>query len=114
MVVAYNEDIDVIKVQLCEGELAESDLDSWNPLDVERNEPPESMHGPGRFDRHVVLELPDRSDRIAILKVHTRKVPLADDIELDKISAGTPGFSGADIKNLVTEAAMLAARDDAA
>jgi cell division protease FtsH len=66
---------------------------------------------PGRFDRHVVLELPDRSDRVAILNVHIRKVPLADDVDLEKISAGTPGFSGADIKNLVNEAAMLAARD---
>jgi cell division protease FtsH len=68
---------------------------------------------PGRFDRHVVLELPDRNDRIAILKVHSRKVPLADGINLEQISAGTPGFSGADIKNLVNEAAMLAARDKA-
>jgi len=68
---------------------------------------------PGRFDRHVVLELPDRNDRIAILKVHGRKVPLADDVDLEQISAGTPGFSGADIKNLVNEAAMLAARDQA-
>jgi len=68
---------------------------------------------PGRFDRHVVLELPDRNDRIAILKVHSRKVPLSDDINLEQISAGTPGFSGADIKNLVNEAAMLAARDKA-
>lgn len=66
---------------------------------------------PGRFDRHVVLELPDRNDRVAILKVHTRKVPLADDVHLENIAAGTPGFSGADIKNLVNEAAMLAARD---
>ncbi|MGB5606229.1 MAG: ATP-dependent zinc metalloprotease FtsH, partial [Gammaproteobacteria bacterium] len=65
---------------------------------------------PGRFDRHVVLDLPDRQDRVAILKVHTRKVPLADDVDPDKIAAGTPGFSGADIKNLVNEAAMLAAR----
>jgi len=68
---------------------------------------------PGRFDRHVVLELPDRNDRIAILKVHSHKIPLADDINLEQISAGTPGFSGADIKNLVNEAAMLAARDKA-
>jgi cell division protease FtsH len=68
---------------------------------------------PGRFDRHVVLELPDRNDRIAILKVHSRKVPLAENINLEQISAGTPGFSGADIKNLVNEAAMLAARDKA-
>ena len=68
---------------------------------------------PGRFDRHVVLELPDRNDRVAILKVHTRRVPLADDVAFEQISAGTPGFSGADIKNLVNEAAMLAARDKA-
>ncbi len=66
---------------------------------------------PGRFDRHVTLELPDRKDREAILKVHTKNVPLADDVALDKIAAGTPGFSGADIKNLVNEAAMLAARN---
>lgn len=65
---------------------------------------------PGRFDRHVTLDLPDRKDRVALLKVHTRKVPLANDVDLEKISAGTPGFSGADIKNLVNEAAMLAAR----
>ena len=65
---------------------------------------------PGRFDRHVVQELPDRNDRIAILKVHTRKVPLADDVSLENIAAGTPGFSGADLKNLVNEAAILAAR----
>ncbi len=66
---------------------------------------------PGRFDRHVVLDLPDRKDRGAILKVHTRKVPLGSDVDLDGIAAGTPGFSGADIKNLVNEAAMLAARE---
>jgi cell division protease FtsH len=65
---------------------------------------------PGRFDRHVVLDLPDRRDRIAILQVHSRKVPLGDDVDLDKIAAGSPGFSGADIKNLVNEAAILAAR----
>jgi cell division protease FtsH len=65
---------------------------------------------PGRFDRHVTLDMPDRNDRIAILKVHTRKVPIGDDVDLEKIAAGTPGFSGADIKNLVNEAAMLAAR----
>ncbi|UCE88361.1 MAG: ATP-dependent zinc metalloprotease FtsH, partial [Pseudomonadota bacterium] len=66
---------------------------------------------PGRFDRHVMLDLPDRDDRIAILRVHTRKVPLAGDVELNKVAAGTPGFSGADLKNLVNEAAMLTARD---
>jgi cell division protease FtsH len=65
---------------------------------------------PGRFDRHVTLDLPDLNDRIAILKVHTRKIPLANDVDLKQIAAGTPGFSGADLKNLVNEAAMFAAR----
>ena len=65
---------------------------------------------PGRFDRHVTLELPDKVARQAILEVHTRKVPLAADVDLAVIAAGTPGFSGADIKNLVNEAAMAAAR----
>jgi cell division protease FtsH len=65
---------------------------------------------PGRFDRHVTLDLPDLKDRAAILKVHVRKVPLAADVDLKQIAAGTPGFSGADLKNLVNEAAMLAAR----
>lgn len=65
---------------------------------------------PGRFDRHVMLDLPDSKDRVALLKVHTHKVPLAEDVDLEKIAGGTPGFSGADIKNLVNEAAILAAR----
>ncbi len=65
---------------------------------------------PGRFDRHLTLDLPDRRDREALLKVHTRKVPLAADVEFARIAAGTPGFSGADIKNLVNEAALLAVR----
>ncbi|MEW6766138.1 MAG: ATP-dependent zinc metalloprotease FtsH [Pseudomonadota bacterium] len=68
---------------------------------------------PGRFDRHVTLELPDRKDRMAILRVHLRKIPVDRDVDLEKIAAGTPGFSGADIKNLVNEAAILAARDNA-
>jgi cell division protease FtsH len=66
---------------------------------------------PGRFDRHVTLELPDKTARKAILQVHTRKVPLATDVDLDLVSAGCPGFSGADLKNLVNEAAIAAARD---
>ncbi len=64
---------------------------------------------PGRFDRHVTLDLPDINDRQAILAVHVKKLPLARDVELAKIAAGTPGFSGADLKNLVNEAAILAA-----
>lgn len=67
---------------------------------------------PGRFDRHVMLDLPDIKDRIAILKVHSRKTPLADDVDLEKIARGTPGFSGADLKNLVNETAIMAARQD--
>lgn len=65
---------------------------------------------PGRFDRHVTLDLPDLSDRKLILLVHVRGVPLADDVNLDSIAAGTPGFSGADLKNLVNEATFFAAR----
>jgi cell division protease FtsH len=65
---------------------------------------------PGRFDRRVIVNLPDRNGREAILKVHTRNVPLAKDVTLAEIAAATPGFSGADIKNLVNEAALLAAR----
>jgi cell division protease FtsH len=65
---------------------------------------------PGRFDRRVVVNLPDKTGREAILKVHTRNVPLAKDASLAEIAATTPGFSGADIKNLVNEAALLAAR----
>lgn len=67
---------------------------------------------PGRFDRHVTLELPDSAAREAILRLHCRAVPLAEDVDLAKVAAGTPGFSGADLKNLVNEAAMAAARDD--
>ena len=66
---------------------------------------------PGRFDRHVTLELPDLKARIAILEVHCRNVPLDTDIDFHRIAAGVPGFSGADLKNLVNEAAMAAARE---
>jgi cell division protease FtsH len=65
---------------------------------------------PGRFDRRVVVNLPDKTGREAILKVHTRNVPLAPDASLEEIAATTPGFSGAELKNLVNEAALLAAR----
>ncbi|GGG28049.1 ATP-dependent zinc metalloprotease FtsH [Pontibacter amylolyticus] len=65
---------------------------------------------PGRFDRRVVVNLPDKAGREAIFKVHTRNVPLAPDVRLDEIASVTPGFSGADIRNLVNEAALLAAR----
>lgn len=65
---------------------------------------------PGRFDRQVVVGLPDINGREKILKVHMRKVPLASDVEPKTIARGTPGFSGADLMNLVNEAALLAAR----
>ncbi len=65
---------------------------------------------PGRFDRQVVVSLPDIRGREQILKVHMRKVPLADDVEPAIIARGTPGFSGADLANLVNEAALFAAR----
>ncbi len=65
---------------------------------------------PGRFDRQVVVPLPDVRGRELILKVHMRKVPLHDDVEPSKIARGTPGFSGADLANLVNEAALFAAR----
>jgi len=67
---------------------------------------------PGRFDRRVVVNLPDRNGREAILKVHTRNVPLGKDVNLADLASSTPGFSGADLKNLVNEAALLAARRD--
>jgi cell division protease FtsH len=65
---------------------------------------------PGRFDRQVVVDAPDVRGREGILRVHLKKVPLADDVEISKIARGTPGMSGADLANLVNEAALLAAR----
>ncbi|MEE3330702.1 MAG: ATP-dependent zinc metalloprotease FtsH [Myxococcota bacterium] len=67
---------------------------------------------PGRFDRRVVVPRPDLRGRTQILKIHTRRVPLADDVDLDIVARGIPGFAGADIQNLVNEAALLAARRD--
>ncbi len=65
---------------------------------------------PGRFDRRVILDLPDLNDREAILKIHARGKPLAADIDLRKVAARTPGFSGADLANLMNEGAILAGR----
>jgi len=67
---------------------------------------------PGRFDRRITVPRPDIRGREGILAVHTKKVPLADDVELGILAAGTPGFVGADLENLVNEAALLAARQD--
>jgi cell division protease FtsH len=65
---------------------------------------------PGRFDRRVFVQSPDAAGRAAILRVHTRSVPLADDVDLDRLASTTPGMVGADLANLVNEAALLAAR----
>jgi cell division protease FtsH len=67
---------------------------------------------PGRFDRQVVIERPHKEGRLQILKVHTRKVRLAGDVELGILAQGTPGFSGADLENMVNEAAIDAAREN--
>ncbi|MCK5286315.1 MAG: ATP-dependent zinc metalloprotease FtsH [Thermodesulfovibrionia bacterium] len=65
---------------------------------------------PGRFDRQVIVPQPDVKGRLEIIKVHVRKIPLADDVSLEILARGTPGFSGADLANIVNEAALLAAR----
>ena len=68
---------------------------------------------PGRFDRHVLVERPDRTGRVAILKVHVKKITLGTDVDMDAVASITPGFSGADLANLVNEAAVLATRRNA-
>ena len=65
---------------------------------------------PGRFDRHVTVDRPSKKGRLEILKVHTRKIPLADDVDLDSIARGTVGMSGADLANLANESALIATR----
>jgi cell division protease FtsH len=65
---------------------------------------------PGRFDRHVVVDIPDIKGREGILKVHTKNIPIGPDVDLNTIARGTPGFVGADLANLVNEAALMAAR----
>jgi len=69
---------------------------------------------PGRFDRHVTVDRPNQKARLALLKVHTRNVPLAADVDLDRLASGTVGLTGADIRNLVNEAALWATRHDKA
>lgn len=80
---------------------------AWAPHVLDR-----ALLRPGRFDRRVVVNLPDRKGRVAILEVHTRQVPLDPDADLGELAASTPGLSGADLRNLVNEAALLAARRD--
>ena len=67
---------------------------------------------PGRFDRQVVVSTPDKAGRVQILLVHTKKIPLDRDVNVESLAAGTPGFSGADLENLVNEAALQAARQN--
>ncbi len=67
---------------------------------------------PGRFDRRVTIDLPDRGDRFAILEVHAKNKPLAEDVNLNVVAERTPGFSGADLHSLMNEGAILAARED--
>jgi cell division protease FtsH len=67
---------------------------------------------PGRFDRRVVVDRPDVRGREEILRVHTRKIPMSDDVDLSVLARGTPGFSGADLANMVNEAALAAARQN--
>ncbi|HIN33048.1 MAG TPA: ATP-dependent metallopeptidase FtsH/Yme1/Tma family protein [Nitrospirales bacterium] len=69
---------------------------------------------PGRFDRRVVVSRPDVKGRLAILKVHSKNVPVANDVEMSTIARGTPGFTGADLENMINEAALLAARQNKA
>jgi len=65
---------------------------------------------PGRFDRQVTVDLPSKNSRVEILKIHARKKPMADDVDMDKVASGTPGFSGADLENLLNEASLFAGR----
>ena len=67
---------------------------------------------PGRFDRQITIDKPDIRGRVSILKIHSRKTPLAKDVDIEKIAQSTPGFSGADLANLINEAALLASRAD--
>ncbi|MFI2810420.1 MULTISPECIES: ATP-dependent zinc metalloprotease FtsH [Microbulbifer] len=69
---------------------------------------------PGRFDRKITVDLPDKKARLAILKTHSRHTPLGEDVDLERLAALTVGFSGADLENMINEAALLAGRDDRA
>jgi len=98
-----------------------SELDGFNPHDevivlAATNRPDvldAALLRPGRFDRQVVIDRPDWRDRLLILQVHTRDMPLTEDVDLEVIAKGTPGLVGADLQGLVNEAAMIAARESA-
>ena len=82
-------------------------IDSSNILNLDK-----ALLRPGRFDRQIVVDIPDLRGREAILKIHTRKVRLAKDVDLFVIAKSTPGLTGADLENLVNESALLAARNN--
>ncbi len=96
------------------------EMDGFNPNDgviiiAATNRPDvldPALLRPGRFDRQVVIDMPDQRGREAILKIHVREVRLNDDVDLSRIARGTPGFSGADLANLINEAALAAARHE--
>jgi cell division protease FtsH len=71
-----------------------------------------ALQRPGRFDRQIVVPLPTLEERVEILKVHTKGKPIGDDVDLEVLARGTPGMSGADLRNLINEAALIAVRDD--
>jgi cell division protease FtsH len=95
-----------------------SEMDGFNPntgviLLAATNRPEvldPALRRPGRFDRQIMVDRPDKSGREAILKIHAQQVKLGDNVDLSKLAARTPGFAGADLANLVNEAALLAAR----
>ena len=97
-----------------------SELDGFDPHDevivlAATNRPDvldAALLRPGRFDRQVVVERPDWRDRVKILEVHTRDMPLAENVDLELIAKGTPGMVGADLQSLANEAALIAARED--
>ncbi len=97
-----------------------SEIDGFEPVDqvviVAATNRPDildpALLRPGRFDRRITVDLPTQPERIEILKTHSKDVPLADDVELEQIARSMPGRSGADLSNLVNEAALVAARDE--
>ena len=97
-----------------------SEMDGFSPSDavivVAATNRPDvldpALLRPGRFDRHVTVDRPSLKGRVAILKVHTRKVPLSDDVDLERLAGGLVGMTGADLRNLVNEAALWATREN--
>jgi cell division protease FtsH len=97
-----------------------SELDGFNPNEnvivmAATNRPDildPALLRPGRFDRQITVDLPTMHDRVEILKIHARNKPLSPEVDLERIARGSPGFSGADLKNLLNEAALLAARQN--